>query len=170
MTPSDLEIIFQLVLAAIVGLILGFEREVIGKPAGMRTYALVTLGATIFTIISKYGFTDVAGGDFDPSRVAAQIVTGIGFLGAGIIIFRETTLQGLTTAAGMWVAAGVGIAVGFKLYLIAIFASILTLFAFTVMWVIENFIEEHINFLSNKKNQESTPERLEGPHTDRRID
>ena len=140
MTPSDLEIIFQLILAAIVGLILGFEREVIGKPAGMRTYALVTLGATIFTIISKYGFTDVAGGDFDPSRVAAQIVTGIGFLGAGIIIFRGVKVEGLTTASGLWVSAAIGMAIGAGMYSVGIVSAII---AFILMVLLRRFDIEH---------------------------
>ena len=168
---SQLEILFQLLAAMVLGMVMGAERSMAQKTAGMRTYALVAMGSALFIIISSLvtsAFLGIA--EVNPLRVTAAVITGIGFIGAGIIIFRETTLQGLTTAAGMWVAAGVGIAVGFKLYLIAIFASILTLFAFTVMWVIENFIEEHINFFSNKKNQESTPERLEGPHTDRRID
>jgi len=139
MMPPDLEIIFQLVLAAVIGLVLGFEREYIGKPAGMRTYALVTLGATIFTIISKYGFSDV-GGTVDPSRVAAQIVTGIGFLGAGVIIFRGVKVEGLTTASGLWVSAAIGMAIGASMYSVAITAAII---AFIVMVVMRRFDIEH---------------------------
>jgi len=137
--PLDSEIIFQLVLAAVIGLVLGFEREVIGKPAGMRTYALVTLGATIFTIISKYGFSDV-GGTIDPSRVASQIVTGIGFLGAGVIIFRGVKVEGLTTASGLWVSAAIGMAIGASMYSVAITAAII---AFIVMVVLRRFDIEH---------------------------
>lgn len=139
MIPLDVEIILQLILAAVIGLILGFEREVIGKPAGMRTYALVTLGATAFTIISKHGFADV-GGSFDPSRVAAQIVTGIGFLGAGIIIFRGVKVEGLTTASGLWVAAAIGMAIGAAMYSVGIAAAII---AFIVMVVLRRFDIEH---------------------------
>ena len=138
--PFDFELIFQLVLAAVIGLILGIEREVIGKPAGMRTYALVTLGATVFTIISKHGFADVAGGAFDPSRIAAQIVTGIGFLGAGVIIFRGTKVEGLTTASGLWVSAAIGMAIGASMYSIGIAAAII---AFIVMVVMRRFDIEH---------------------------
>lgn len=144
----ELEIIFQLFLAAIIGLILGVEREYVGKPAGMRTYSLVTLGATIFTIISKYGFFDV-GGDFDPSRVAAQIVTGIGFLGAGIIIFRGIKVEGLTTAAGLWVTASIGMAIGAGMYLVAVVAAII---AFVVMVLLRKFdVEAWLRERINKK-------------------
>jgi len=137
---ADFEIIFQLVLAAIIGLILGIEREVIGKPAGIRTYALVTLGATIFTIISIHGFSDSAGGNFDPSRIAAQIVTGIGFLGAGVIIFRDTKVEGLTTASGLWVSAAIGMAIGTTMYSVAIVSAII---AFIIMVVMRRFNIEH---------------------------
>lgn len=132
----NLELIFQLVLAAVVGLVLGIEREYVGKPAGMRTYSLVTLGATVFTIISKFGFSDVAVGDFDPSRVAAQIVTGIGFLGAGVIIFRGVKVEGLTTAAGLWVAAAIGMAIGAAMYEVAIVS---TAIVFIVMVFLRRF-------------------------------
>lgn len=130
MFSFDFELIFQLVFASVVGLILGIEREYVGKPAGMRTYSLVTLGATIFTIISKFGFSGVSGGDFDPSRVAAQIVTGIGFLGAGVIIFRGVKVEGLTTAAGLWVSAAIGMAIGAAMYEVAVVAAII---AFIIM-------------------------------------
>jgi putative Mg2+ transporter-C (MgtC) family protein len=136
----DSELIFQLVLAAVIGLILGFEREIIGKPAGMRTYALVTLGATVFTIISKYGFSNIAGGNVDPSRVAAQIVTGIGFLGAGVIVFRGVKVEGLTTASGLWVSAAIGMAIGVAMYSVAISAAVI---AFIVMVVMRRFDIEH---------------------------
>jgi len=142
----DVEIIIQLVLAAAVGLILGIEREYAGKPAGTRTYALVTLGATVFTIISKFGFEDAATLNFDPSRVAAQIVTGIGFLGAGVIIFRGVKVEGLTTAAGLWVAAAIGMAIGASMYSVALTAAII---AFIIMVLlkklgIESWVGEKI--------------------------
>jgi len=132
---SEAEIILRLVIAVTIGFILGIEREYVGKAAGMRTYSLVTLGATIFTIISKFGFSD-AGGDVDPSRVAAQIITGIGFLGAGVIIFRGVKVEGLTTAAGLWVAAAIGMAVGAGMYLTAIAGTVI---AFVVIVLIRRF-------------------------------
>ena len=157
---SQLEVLFQLLAAMLLGMVMGAERSIAQKTAGMRTYALVAMGSALFVIISSLVASAFLGlVDFDPLRVTAAIIVGIGFIGAGVI-FRETALQGLTTAAGMWVAAGVGVAVGFKLYLIAIFASMLTLFAFTAMWMIENFVEEHINFFSRKKGDKSTPEKL----------
>ena len=136
MLDLDLELIFQIALSATIGLILGVEREYAGKPAGMRTYSLVAMGATIFTIISKFGFSDVAGTDFDPSRVAAQIVTGIGFLGAGVIIFRGVKVEGLTTAAGLWVAAAIGMAIGAAMYEVAIVSAVI---AFVVIVFLRKF-------------------------------
>ena len=136
MLDLDLELIFQIALSATIGLILGVEREYAGKPAGMRTYSLVAMGATIFTIISKFGFSDVAGADFDPSRVAAHIVTGIGFLGAGVIIFRGVKVEGLTTAAGLWVAAAIGMAIGAAMYEVAIVSAVI---AFLVIVFLRKF-------------------------------
>jgi len=137
----ELEIILRLLLAAILGIVLGFEREYIGKPAGMRTYALVTLGATLFTIVSQYGFRDTAGTAFDPSRIAAQIVVGIGFLGAGMIILQEgARVRGLTTASGLWVAAAIGMAIGVGMYLVALVTALI---AFIVMAVMRKVGIEH---------------------------
>ena len=136
MLDLDLELIFQIALSATIGLILGIEREYAGKAAGMRTYSLVAMGATIFTIISKFGFSDVAGAGFDPSRVAAQIVTGIGFLGAGVIIFRGVKVEGLTTAAGLWVAAAIGMAIGAAMYEVAIVSAVI---AFLVIVFLRKF-------------------------------
>ena len=129
----------QLVVAMVLGMLLGAERAIAGKTAGMRTYALVSIGATLFVIVatkvtqSLVGLTGV-----DPLRVVSGIITGVGFIGAGLIIFRESSVRGLTTAAGLWVAAGVGTAVGFKLYFIAFFATVLTLFVFTILWFVQN--------------------------------
>lgn len=107
----DLFFIGQIILSAILGSILGWQREQLGKAAGLRTYALVSLGSTVFTHLSIYGFDNS-----DPSRVAAQIITGIGFIGAGTIIHREKGIEGLTTAAGLWATAGVGMAIGVGWY------------------------------------------------------
>ena len=142
----EFEIVIQLALAAFVGLILGIEREYAGKPAGTRTYALVTLGATLFTIVSRFGFGDAATVNFDPSRVAAQIVTGIGFLGAGVIIFRGVKVEGLTTAAGLWVAAAIGMAIGAAMYFVAVVAAVI---AFIVMVLLRRFDIE--NWIRGKK-------------------
>jgi putative Mg2+ transporter-C (MgtC) family protein len=133
---SEYEIYFQLVIAVILGSLLGFERYLAHKTAGMRTFALVTMGSTVFTIMSQINISD-------PTRIAAQVVTGIGFLGAGLIIFRGDSnnrerVHGLTTAAGLWVAAAIGMAIGFRLYIISIVATALALIIFTVFWFIEH--------------------------------
>ncbi len=126
--PQQLRIILQLLLAVFLGAFMGIEREYVGKAAGIRTFSLVSLGACLFTIISREAFTSFlgqAGVSYDPSRLAGNVVMGIGFLGAGLIIFRGMKVEGLTTAAGLWVASAVGMAVGCKLYLIGVFTALL---------------------------------------------
>ena len=132
----------QLALAALLGGLMGLEREYVGKAAGMRTYSIVSLGAALFTILSINVLEVVPNAiNFDPGRIAAQIVVGVGFLGAGLIIFREQKVQGLTTAAGLWTSAAVGTAVGFKFYWSAIFTSLLVLFIFTALIIVESWIK-----------------------------
>jgi putative Mg2+ transporter-C (MgtC) family protein len=112
----------ELGLALLLSMVIGLEREIRQKSAGMRTHTLVGVGAALFMLISKYGFTDVLEPRLvvlDPSRVAAQIVTGVGFLGAGLIFVRRDAVRGLTTAAGIWVTAAVGSAAGAGLPLLA---------------------------------------------------
>lgn len=115
--------ILRLLLAAVLGTAIGYQRKRAGKPVGIRTYVLIALGAALFTVVSIFGFSGVA----DPSRVAAGVVIGIGFLGAGVI-FRGPQageVTGLTTAASMWAAAAVGLAAGAGLYLISAVAALL---------------------------------------------
>ncbi len=109
----------QVFLAVLLGGLVGLQREKIGKAAGVRTYALVTGGAALFTLISTVIFPN------DPARIAAQIVVGIGFLGAGSILQKDDKISGLTTAAGLWMMAAVGMAVGLQQYLLAFFVSLL---------------------------------------------
>lgn len=126
----QMEVIFQLLLAALLGGLLGLEREYMRKEAGLRTYSLVCLGAALFTIISydTFGlFLGRVGINFDPTRIIGQIVLGIGFLGAGLIIFRGSHIEGLTTAAGLWVTAAIGVAIGAGFYFPAIFATLLAI-------------------------------------------
>lgn len=104
-----------MVLAVVLGTVVGYEREHEGKPAGMRTHGMVALGAALFTVVSIYGF----GSGGDPARVAAQIVTGVGFLGAGAILHQRGSVRGLTTAASLWVTAAIGTAVGSGMYAIS---------------------------------------------------
>lgn len=141
---SNVDITLRLLVAMILGVLLGIERAVAGKTAGVRTYALVSIGAALFVIISVVVSGWYIGQmPFDPLRVASQIVVGIGFLGAGLIVFKESRLSGLTTAAGLWVAAGIGMAAGFGLFLLALIAALITLFVFTVMWFVEErYIEQ----------------------------
>lgn len=123
--------IIQLGLATFLGLIIGTEREWRRKAAGMRTYALVSLGAALFTILSRdemWGFLSTAS---DPTRIASQVVVGIGFIGAGLIFLHGNRVQGLTTAAAMWVAAAIGMAVGIERYAVAIATTVLVLI---VVW------------------------------------
>ena len=142
---QNLHIFLQLFIAVILGGFLGIERSIAGKTAGMRTYALVSMGSALFVIISEIVADEYIGVlNFDPLRMASQIVVGIGFIGAGLIIFKESKLRGLTTAAGLWIAAGVGMAVGYKIYAVAIFVTALTLFVFTVLWFIEKEVKENI--------------------------
>jgi putative Mg2+ transporter-C (MgtC) family protein len=123
--PQELEIALRLLVAAVLGGAIGLQRERTGKPAGLRTHMLICVGATMFTLVSVYAF----GGDADPSRVAAGVVTGIGFLGAGAIIFRTADgyIAGLTTAATIWVVAGIGVAVGSGLYLASVVCTVIVL-------------------------------------------
>lgn len=138
----------QLIIASILGALLGTERALAGKNAGMRTFSLVSMGSALFVIISviiSESFLGIT--NFDPLRTSAAIITGIGFIGAGLIFFSdEKGLRGLTTAAGLWVSCGIGIAIGFELYLLAFFATIITLFNFAILW----FVEEKIKKQSKK--------------------
>ena len=125
---AQFEMFIQIALAFGLGGLLGLQREYSHKAAGLRTYSLVAVGAALFTIISLNGFNEFLLMDasrYDPSRIASNIVVGIGFLGAGVIIFRGVKVEGLTTAAGMWIAAGIGMAIGVKMYAIAIFTTFL---------------------------------------------
>lgn len=138
-----LEVFFQLILAIFLGGLVGIERSIAGKTAGLRTFALVSMGACLFVIISKIVALDYfLKLNFDPLRVASQIIVGIGFIGAGMIIFQQSKIQGLTTAAGLWVSAGIGMAIGFNLYLLALFASLLTLFVLIILWFFEEKVKE----------------------------
>lgn len=127
MQSFGLENIVQVMVAALLGGLLGLEREWRGRDAGLRTNMLITMGACLFTIISINGFPLGGSAAQDTARVAAQIVTGIGFLGAGAIIQTGHHAKGLTTAATIWMGAAIGMAVGVQAYVLAIFASVMTL-------------------------------------------
>jgi len=126
-----LRMMFQMLLAAILGMVIGVEREHRRRPAGIRTHMLVALGSALFTILSVEGLSYLGVHNYDPSRIAGQVVVGIGFIGAGLIFFRDDKLQGLTTAAGIWITAAIGMAIGFQCYVLAIFTTLLTIF---ILW------------------------------------
>lgn len=130
LTISHFELIFRLVLTALLGSVIGFERERLNWAAGLRTHMLVCVGASLIMLVSIFGFSDVLGQrdvTLDPSRVAAQVVSGIGFLGAGSILLRGEVVRGLTTAASLWSVAGIGLAVGGGLYTAAGSATVIIL-------------------------------------------
>lgn len=130
----------KLILAMLLGGVIGTERSVFAhQAAGTRTFGLVALGACLFIITAN--FVDIAHlglVNYDPMRMAAAVVMGIGFIGGGLIIFRGDAVHGITTAAGLWLSAGVGIAVGFGMYSVAIFSTLLVLLIFSGMWYLEN--------------------------------
>ncbi len=129
---SSAEILLRVGLAAVLGGAIGFERELREREAGLRTHLLVSVGAALFTLVSAYAWTDwrfstEEGLVFDPTRIAAQVVTGIGFLGAGAIIRQGLSIRGLTTAATLWVVAAIGMATGAGYYAAAVITTVLVL-------------------------------------------
>lgn len=126
------DFVWRLVLAAIFGTIIGLDREYREKEAGFRTHFLVSLGSALMMIVSQYGFSEILthdGVSLDPSRIAAQVVSGIGFIGAGTIIFNHQIVRGLTTAASLWATAGIGLTAGAGMSWLALAATILALVA-----------------------------------------
>ncbi len=145
------EVILRLVVAVGLGMLIGAERILVHKEAGMKTHALVSLGAAIFIIISETISIQYANiGGFDPTRIASQIIVGIGFLGAGAIILQGNRLLGLTTAGGLWVTAGIGMASGFGLFSLAIISTFLILFILVVVFFLEKPIRKISDSLSSK--------------------
>lgn len=132
----NFDFVLRLLVAGILGAIIGLDREYRAKEAGYRTHFLVSLGSALIMIVSQYGFQEIIKENsvtLDPSRVAAQVVSGIGFIGAGTIIFQKQIVRGLTTAAGIWATAGIGLAVGAGMYVIGIAAMVLTLIGLEVL-------------------------------------
>ncbi|MBE6782899.1 MAG: MgtC/SapB family protein [Ruminococcaceae bacterium] len=126
------EYMLRLVIACLCGACVGFERSRRFKDAGVRTHVMVTLGAALIMIVSKYGFQDIPALEMmkvDASRVASNVVTGVGFLGAGVIFFKGTSIKGLTTAAGIWTTAGIGLALGSGMYFVGIMSAVIMIIA-----------------------------------------
>ena len=147
LTAPNIEIFLKLFTALVLGMLLGIERAIVGKTAGMRTYGLVTRGSALFVIIgvTAGGGFDSERGSLESLRFTTQIITGIGFLGAGLIFFQGGKMSGVTTAAGIWVAAGVGMAIGYGYYVLAFFTTILALLIFTLLWHIENGLKKFVH-------------------------
>ena len=154
--PSKVDLLIRLLVATALGGAVGLEREIRDQPAGFRTHILVAVGACLFTIVSAYGFEEFFDTDdqryrLDPSRVAAQIVTGIGFLGAGAILRYGMTVRGLTTAASLWVVAAIGMAIALGGYFAATVATVIVLISLWVLKpvrrvLVRGFKREHEEF------------------------
>ncbi len=144
----DLTMLGRILLAALCGFVIGLERKKRGKGAGVRTHIIVALGSALMMVISKYGFFDIVSGDskFDGARIAAQIVSGIGFLGAGMIFVKGNAIQGLTTAAGVWATAGIGMAIGAGMYFVGITASL-------ALYLIQLILHRNWHFLHRENEQ-----------------
>jgi putative Mg2+ transporter-C (MgtC) family protein len=135
MTPdlpleTQLDLALRLTVGLVLGAIIGFERELSRQPAGFRTHSLVSLGAALFTVVSAFGFS---GSAVDPTRIAAQIVSGIGFIGAGTILQYRGHIRGLTTAASLWSVAAIGTAAGAGLYVVAVIGTVLILVILAIL-------------------------------------
>lgn len=138
MQITETDAIIRLALSAVLGGVIGLEREFALKPAGLRTYMLVSLGAALFMVISLLLGTLVApGGQYDPGRIASTIVQGIGFLGGGVIFATRNQVKGVTTAAGIWVAAGIGMATGAGFFMLAVAGTLIALMALRAMLWLE---------------------------------
>ena len=138
----QLQYIFRILVAGICGMIIGFERKNRAKEAGIRTHFVVCCGSALIMVISKYGFPDMVG--HDGARMAAQVVSGVGFLGAGIIFIQKRTVTGLTTAAGIWTTSGIGMAIGAGMYSVGIASTIIILGA-------QILLHKNSRFLKNRK-------------------
>ena len=137
----DWVLIFRLFAAGLMGGVIGLEREFRAKEAGVRTHFIVALGSALFMIISEFAFGDK---QHDAARVAAQVVSGIGFIGAGVIIFQRNVVRGVTTAAGLWVAAAIGLACGDGMFAVAIAATLLTVMCLEMMHFVNLHYSEKV--------------------------
>jgi putative Mg2+ transporter-C (MgtC) family protein len=160
------ELILRLLVSALLGGAIGFERSYRAKEAGIRTHFLVALGSALFMIISQYGFFDVVRPDgsirADASRIAAQVVSGIGFIGAGTIIFQKHVIRGLTTAAGLWVTSAIGLTCGSGLYTLALATTVMVLIGLEAHnWVFRRFGSRNINLTFTAKTTEDVKHILE---------
>lgn len=152
------EFIWRIFIAAVLGGAIGLEREYREKAAGLRTHFLVALGSALFMILSAYGFEGALVSSehrLDVSRIAAQVVTGIGFIGAGTIIFQKNAVRGLTTAAGVWVTAAIGLACGAGMYALSLASTLLVLLGLEAF----NFFLRRLEHRRGEKEQEKDTEQ-----------
>jgi putative Mg2+ transporter-C (MgtC) family protein len=148
-----LDFILRIFIGAMLGGAIGLEREYRAKEAGFRTHFLVGLGSALFMVLSAHGFGEVITNEatrHDVARIAAQVVSGIGFIGAGCIIFQKNAVRGLTTAAGLWVAAAIGMAAGAGMYAVAAAATVMVV----VVLELENFLHHRV-FKNNEQEEEA---------------
>jgi putative Mg2+ transporter-C (MgtC) family protein len=149
---TQLELTARLVVALLLGGVIGWERELQRMPAGFRTHALVALGSAIFTVVSAYAFT---GPGSDPTRIAAQIVSGIGFLGGGAILHYGGTVRGLTTAASLWSVAAVGMAAGAGLYVLAALSTVLVIIGLEVFQRVERMVKRRLDLQPRERSADT---------------
>ena len=167
-----LEFVLRIFVAALLGGAIGLEREYRAKEAGLRTHFLVALGSALFMVVSAYGFEGAMHTPehrWDVSRVAAQVVSGIGFIGAGTIIFHksENVVRGLTTAAGLWVTAAIGLTCGGGMYLLAISSTVLVLISLEAFnWILHRFGKRIINVVFTSPTQEDIRKILDNLRND----
>ncbi len=163
--------LLRILLSLGLGFCIGFERKLRFKEAGIRTHTIVCAGAALIMVVSKYGFSDIA--EYDASRVAAQIVSGIGFIGAGMIIYRKMAIYGLTTAAGVWATAGVGMAVGSGLYIVSVGTTILLIAVQCVMHIkcrlfrTKTYWKVRVRFEQTENESETVRELFAADHFER---
>ncbi|THV32177.1 MgtC/SapB family protein [Glycomyces paridis] len=157
-----LEQLAPLGLALLLGLLIGAEREWQGKPAGMRTHALIAVGAALFVLVGRYGFAEVPAGTpgVDPARIAAQVVTGVGFLGAGVIFFRRNLVYGMTTAASIWSVTAIAIACAAGLPWAAVAVTAAHLLVVAGLAPVEDWIARHAKHTGRLHLRYSTSEGL----------
>ena len=160
MTPdlslqTQVDLALRLVVGLVLGAAIGFERELHRQPAGFRTHSLVSLGAALFTVVSAYGFS---GDMVDPTRIAAQIVSGIGFIGAGTILQHRGHIRGLTTAASLWSVAAIGTAAGAGLYAVAVIGTLLILVILSLLDRIEELAKRRLRLPPDNYHMPGTSE------------
>ena len=159
----NVDFMLRLLVAGILGAIIGLDREYRAKEAGYRTHFLVSLGSALIMIVSQYGFQEIIKENsvtLDPSPVAAQVVSGIGFIGAGTIILQKQIVRGLTTAAGIWATAGIGLAVGAGMYAIGIATTVLTLIGLELLSYIFKSVGMKSSMIAFSTNNKDTLKQI----------